>query len=33
VKELERENVKLKLLVAELFLEKQILKDAASGNF
>jgi transposase-like protein len=33
MKELERENAKLKLLVAELSLEKQILKDVASGNF
>ena len=32
MKELERENVKLKRLVAELSLEKQILKDVASGN-
>ena len=30
---LERENAKLKRLVAELSLEKQILKDVASGNF
>jgi len=33
LKELERENAKLKRLVAELFLEKQILKDVAGGNF
>jgi putative transposase len=33
MKELERENAKLKRLVAELSLEKQILKDVASGNF
>ena len=33
MKELERENSKLKRLVAELSLEKQILKDVASGNF
>lgn len=33
LKELERENGKLKPLVAELSLEKQILKDVASGNF
>ncbi len=33
LKELERENVKLKRLVAELSLEKQILKDVAAGNF
>lgn len=32
LKELERENAKLKRLVAELSLEKQILKDVASGN-
>ncbi len=33
LKELERENAKLKRLVAELSLEKQVLKDIASGNF
>ena len=33
MKELERENAKLKRLVAELSLEKQSLKDVASGNF
>ena len=33
MKELERENAKGKRLVAELSLEKQILKDVASGNF
>ena len=33
MKELGRENVKLKRLVAELSLEKQILKDVAEGNF
>ena len=33
LKELERENAKLKRLVAELSLEKQILKDVASGKF
>jgi putative transposase len=33
LKELERENGKLKRLVAELSLEKQILKDVAGGNF
>ena len=33
MKELERENAKLRRLVAELSLEKQILKDVASGNF
>jgi len=33
LKELERENAKLKRLVAELYLEKKILKDVAEGNF
>jgi putative transposase len=33
LKQLERENAKLKRLVAELSLEKQILKDIAEGNF
>jgi hypothetical protein len=33
LKELERENVKLKRLVGELSLEKQVLKDVAEGNF
>lgn len=33
LKELEKENGKLKRLVAELSLEKQILKDVAEGNF
>jgi putative transposase len=33
MKDLERENAKLKRLVAELSLEKQILKDVAEGNF
>ena len=33
LKELERENAKLKRLVAELSLEKQILKDEAERNF
>ena len=32
-KELERENARLKRLVADLSLEKQILKDVAEGNF
>jgi putative transposase len=32
LKELEKENLKLKRLVAELSLEKQILKDVAEGN-
>ncbi len=33
LKELVQENSKLKRLVAELSLEKQILKDVAEGNF
>jgi len=33
LKELERENSKLKRVVAELALEKQVLKDLASGKF
>jgi putative transposase len=33
MKELERENTRLKRLVAELSLEKQVLKDVAAGNF
>jgi transposase-like protein len=33
LKDLEKENHKLKRLVAELSLEKQILKDVAEGNF
>jgi hypothetical protein len=33
LKELEKENSKLKRLVAKLSLEKQILKDVAEGNF
>ena len=32
-KKLEREDAKLKRLVAELSLEQQILKDVAEGNF
>ena len=32
MKELERENVRLKRLVADLSLEKQILRDVAAGN-
>ena len=32
IKDLERENVRLKRLVADLSLEKQVLKDVASGN-
>jgi putative transposase len=33
LKELEQENGKLKCLVAELSLDKQILQDIARGNF
>jgi putative transposase len=33
LKELGRENVKLKPLVAEFSPEKQVLKDVAEGNF
>ena len=33
LKELEKENAKLKRVVAELSLEKQVLKDMAEGNF
>ena len=33
LKELERENSKLKRCIAELALEKQVLKDIASGKF
>jgi len=33
LKELEKENVRLRRLVAELSLEKQVLKDVAEGNF
>jgi putative transposase len=33
LKELEKENLKLKRLVAELSLEKQILKEVAERNF
>jgi len=32
MKELEKENARLKRLVADLSLEKQVLKDIASGN-
>jgi len=32
MKELERENTRLKRLVADLSLERQILKDVAAGN-
>ena len=33
MKDLERENQRLKKLVADLSLEKAILKDVAEGNF
>ena len=33
MKELERENARLKKLLAEVELDKAILKEAASGNF
>jgi hypothetical protein len=33
MKGLEKENGRLKRLVADLSLEKQVLKDIASGNF
>ena len=33
LKELEKENTKLKRLVAELSLDKQVLKDIAEGSF
>ena len=33
LKNLEKENVRLKKLVAELSLDKAILKEAAEGNF
>lgn len=32
MKDLGRENIRLKRLVADLSLEKQVLKDLASGN-
>ena len=32
MKDLEREHIRLKRLVADLSLEKQVLKDVASGN-
>jgi len=32
LKDLEKENTRLKRLVADLSLEKQVLKDIASGN-
>jgi len=33
MKQLEKENARLRRLVAELSLEKQVLKDVAAGNF
>jgi len=33
LKELEKENNRLKRLVAELSLEKQVLREVAQGNF
>ena len=33
LKELEKENVRLKKLVAELSLDKQMLKEITQGNF
>jgi transposase-like protein len=33
LKEVEKENSRLKRLVAELSLEKQVLRDVAQGNF
>jgi len=33
LRELEKENSQLKRLVAELSLEKQVLRDVAQGNF
>ena len=33
LKALEKENTRLKRLVAELSLEKQVLQDVAEGNF
>jgi cell division protein FtsB len=33
LKELEKENARLKKLVADLSLDKDILKEAARGNF
>ena len=33
MKELEKENTRLTWLVADLSLEKQVLKDVAEGNF
>ena len=33
MKDLEKENARLKRLMADLSLEKQVLKDISSGNF
>ncbi len=33
LKELERENARLKKMVADLMLDKELLKDLAEGNF
>ena len=33
MKELKKDNTRLRRLVAELSLEKQVLKDVAEGNF
>ena len=33
LKELEKENARLKKLVADLMLDKEMLKDLAEGNF
>ena len=33
LKELEKENARLKRVVAELSLEKQVLREVAQGNF
>jgi cell division protein FtsB len=33
LKEMERENARLKRLVAELSLDKQMLQEVAEGNF
>ena len=33
LKELEKENARLKRVVADLALEKQVLRDVAQGNF
>ncbi len=33
LKELEKENARLKKMVADLMLDKEMLKDLAEGNF